>query len=132
MDDGSSASFFLTALDARCLDDGSWVVQAPLRYRSALLNCIVEVPAGFRTDFASVPRVPIVYMAWGDRAHHEAVIHDYLYRIDSAPFVARSVADRVFLEAMCARGKSCGVRWPMYLGVRLGGWTAYHRKRVAE
>ena len=121
---------FLTALDVCCLDDGLWRLDAPLVYESDELACIVEVPAGFVTDFASVPRVPFVYMLWGDRAHHEAVIHDYLYRIDSAPVVVRERADAVFLEAMQCRGKSCFVCRPMYLGVRLGGGNSYHQRRV--
>jgi hypothetical protein len=136
---------FLTELDVRCLDDGYWKLEAPLRYASDILGhvgrtpegftiavpCIITVPAGFLTDFASVPRVPIVFWFWGDRAHREAVLHDYLYRVDSDPVVERSRADRAFLEAMGSRGKSWGVRWPMYLGVRIGGGAAYHRKYVA-
>lgn len=122
---------FFSELDVRCLDDGSWRLDSPLRYGSALLGCFIEVPAGFETDFASVPRVPIAYWCWGDRAHREAVIHDYLYRIDSVPVVTRGEADAVFMEAMRCRGKSAAVRWPMYLGVRAGGWTAYHKRRVS-
>jgi len=123
---------FLTELDVRCLDDGLWRLDAPLIYASDVLDATVIVPPGFTTDFASVPRVPIAYWFWGDRAHREAVIHDYLYRSDSVPVVPRELADDVFEEAMCCRGKSCGVRWPMFWGVRLGGWTAYHKKRVGD
>jgi hypothetical protein len=121
---------FLTVLKAQCVEDGAWVLDSPLLYESDVLGCQIYVPRGFETDFASVPRVPIFYWFWGDRAHHEAVIHDYLYRTDSKPVVERHEADAVFLEAMIARGKSWSVRWPMYLGVRAGGWTAYHKRRV--
>ena len=121
---------FLTELYVRCEDDRFWQLYSTLRYASDILGCIVSIPSWFRTDFASVPRVPVAFWFWGDRAHREAVLHDYLYRIDSDPVVARSVADRVFLESMISRGKGRGVRWPMYLGVRIGGGSAYHRKRV--
>ena len=124
---------FITSLDARLKDDSDliWVIDVPLVYESDIVG-EVEVPEGFETDFASVPRVPIAFMLFGNRAHHEAVIHDYLYRIDSAPEVSYSQANNVFLEAMKVRGKSFGVRYAMYWGVVLGGWTAYHKKKVSD
>jgi len=125
-------SKFLTDLDARLKDDDCiWVLDSPLVYESDLLGK-VEVPAGFETDFASVPRVPIAYMMFGDRAHREAVLHDYLYRIDSVPQATYSQANEVFYEAMELRGKGWFVRHAMWLGVVLGGWTAYHKKNVKD
>ena len=124
-------SKFLTFLDCRLSDDESfWILNKPLFYKSAYLNTVICVPTGFETDFASVPRIPIVYACFGDRAHHEAVIHDALYRIDSSPVVSREDADKVFLEAMKVRGKPKWIRWSMYLGVRLGGFGSYHKKKV--
>lgn len=119
---------FLTDLDAR-LKSGSdtvWVLKSSLVYGD------IEVKEGFETDFASVPRVPLFYALFGDKAHREAVLHDYLYRSDSLPLVTRKQADNIFLEAMKARGKSYFVRYGMYWGVRAGGWTAYHKKMVAD
>lgn len=122
---------FLTRLECYSLgDDSTWTLTTPLIYASEHLNKTITVPACFDTDLASVPRIPIVYMCWGARAHHESVLHDYLYRTDSAPIVSRETADRVFLEAMEVRGKPRRIRWPMYCGVRLGGWTAYHKRTV--
>jgi len=71
-------------------------------------------------------------MLFGDRAHRESVIHDYLYRTDSVPQATYSQANNVFLEAMRVRGKGYFVRYAMYWGVVLGGWTAYHKKRVKD
>ena len=122
---------FLTELDVRCVNDGVWILDAPLRYESDVVG-FIEVPTGFQTDFASVPRIPIAYMMFGDRAHRESVLHDYLYRIDSIPVVERSQADDVFFEAMKECGKGFFVRYAMYWGVRFGGWTAYHKKMVID
>jgi len=128
----SSTPEFLTDLEARLKNDDSiWILDAPLVYDSAILGRI-EVPAGFETDFASVPRVPIAYTLFGDRAHREAVIHDYLYRIDSVPQATFGQANDVFLEAMKCRGKSWFVRTMMYLGVCLGGCACYHKKKVND
>jgi len=142
-------SGFLTDLDVRLKEgsDGIWQVVSPLKYWSALLNCQIVVPpwfetavpdtagpepAFFETDFASVPRVPFVYDAWGARAHREATLHDYLYRCDSIPVATYSQANRVFLEAMTSTGKRWCIRYPMYLGVVIGGWTAYHKHKVQD
>lgn len=122
---------FLTELDTREVTDKVRMLLAPLIYESDLVGRIV-VPERFFTDFASVPRIPIVFMLWGDRAHREAVIHDYLYRIDSSPAVSCSMANKVFNEVMVCRGKERKVRLPMYWGVVLGGWTAHHKRTVAD
>lgn len=125
-------SNFLTELDAKLKDDDIvWVIQSDLLYDSDLIGKIC-VPAGFETDFASVPRIPIAYTLFGDRAHRESAIHDYLYRIDSFPVVERSQADDVFLEAMEVRGKGFFVRRMMWLGVRAGGFTSYHQRKVGD
>jgi hypothetical protein len=113
------------------MDDEFFCLERPLLDRSDILRSlnnpefpdgVLTIPAGFVTDFSSVPRVPIVYMLFGDRAHHESVPHDYLYQTH---LVSKSVADRVFLEAMQSRGKSAFIRNSMYLGVVLGGGSSY-------
>lgn len=123
---------FLTNLVGHLHPDNEtiWILDEPLEYFSTLLNTVVVVPKGFNTDFASVPRVPIIYTLWGDRAHREAVIHDYLYRIDCRPNVSVSEANDVFSEAMKERGKPWWVRWPMYWGVCLAGNSSYHKRNV--
>ena len=123
---------FLTDLDARLKDDDKiWVIDFPLIYIPDILGKII-VPLGFETDFSSVPRIPIVYMLFGDRAHRESVVHDFLYRKDALPAATREQADDVFLEAMKCRGKGFFVRYAMYWGVRSGGWTAYHKRKIGR
>jgi hypothetical protein len=126
-------SKFLTELDARLKDDDKiWILDSPLVYQSALLDTVINIPMGFETDFASVPRVPIAYWLFGDRAHREAVLHDYLYRIDSVPVVTFGQANDVFLEAMKVRGKGLFVRYAMYWGVVIGGYFSYHKRKVGD
>jgi hypothetical protein len=125
-------SKFLTGLDARLTDkDSVWILDKSLVYESDLVG-IVEVPEGFYTDLASVPRIPIAYEAFGGRAHREAIIHDYLYRIDSRPVVSFMTANKVFLEAMKVRGKGFFTRHAMYLGVCAGGIFSFHKKNVMD
>lgn len=126
-------SRFVSDLETKLINDDSvWELIRPLTYWSDYLQCNVEVPAGFKTDFASVPRVPIAYTLFGDRAHREAVIHDYLFRKDSIPKVSFMDANIVFLEAMTLRGKSPFVRYSMFLGVCLGSIFCFHKKKVKD
>ena len=122
---------FLTELDVEChpKNESLWIVQRPMGYYSDLLKWEVWVPTGFVTDLASVPRVPVLFWFWGGRAHREAVLHDYLYRIDSEPCVSFMDANRVFLEAMKSRRKNIFVRWFMFAGVCFA-LPQYHQKTV--
>ncbi len=103
-------------------------LEAPLVYDSG--ERVITVPAGFETDLASVPRLPIVYMMWGDRAHRESVLHDYLYRIDSVTDLPRADCDALFRQAMISRGNPWWIYQPMYWGVWLWGWTGYKKVPV--
>ena len=125
-------SGFLDCLDFHLQLDSDviGVLDSPLRYWSAMLDCMVELPVGFESDGSSVPRIPFVYIRLGSRSPREGWLHDYLYRTDSVPVVSRPVADAVFKEAMTARGKPVDVRWMMWIGVRIGGWLWYHKRSV--
>ena len=116
-------SEFITDLDCKNIDDTKWELLSTLQYRSQRLGRVVAVPAGFVTDFASVPRVPVVYTAFGNRAHRESVVHDYLYQTH---LVTKATADRIFFEAMGARGKKWWIRLAMYMGVVVAGHNSYN------
>jgi hypothetical protein len=56
-----------------------------------LNGCKVAVlPFGMESDLASVPRVPIVFLMWGDRAHRESFLHDGGYRSDFFIYVFKT------------------------------------------
>lgn len=122
---------FKSELYIKCISDKVWMLTEPLIFESDILGTIT-VPAGFYTDFASVPRVPIFYLLYGDMAHRESVLHDYGYRKDSSPCGTFMQWNRVFLEAMYDRGKPFYVRYVMYLGVVLGGLVFWHKRNVYD
>lgn len=117
---------FLTELELceaeASVDDGRWTTCTPLVYSSSVAGRILTVPAGFKTDLASVPRLPVVYLLCGGRANKPAVLHDWLYSSGTLP---RDVCDAVFLEAMGVVGVPWVYRKLMYAGVRLGGASHY-------
>lgn len=129
---GNKSPAFLTDLDVRLKDDDTvWVVNSPLEYYSPLVG-LISVPAGFETDFASVPRVPVAFWFYGNRAHREGVIHDYLFRSDSVPSVRFNIANEVFLEAMECRKKPWYVRYPMYSAVCAFSYPCFHKRKVGD
>lgn len=119
-------SRFLTDLDIRLVDEmaGRYKLLAGLVYRSDLLRDEIAVPAGFVTDFASVPRLPFVYMVVGGKGQRAAVVHDWLYTTHQ---VTRKQADAVLAEALRVCGYRDLVVKAFYGGTRLGGgshWDA--------
>lgn len=116
-------SRFLSDLDCRCIDDSYWLLLNPLIYSSHIFGGIITAPTDFRTDLASVPRVPFAYEAFGGRAHKAAVIHDFLYQHH---LVSKHRADRIFLEAMKVCKIKLWVRYGMYFGVMFGGQSSYN------
>jgi hypothetical protein len=113
---------FKSPLMVKYQSDSSWLLVDDFIFKSRLCEFPIVVPAGFETDFASVPRIPLAYLLAGDCAHEAAVIHDYLYRTGKAD---RKTADEVFLEAMEAQGIGAWRRYGMYWAVRLFGGSAY-------
>lgn len=105
-------------------------------FRSPSLG-LVEVEAGFDTDYASVPRILWnLYPPDGDYTP-AAVIHDALYwhqatREHGGFPITRAEADTVFLEAMEALGIPLVRRRLLYRAVRVGGGFAWAANAAAQ
>lgn len=112
----------LYLVDADDMDTGKWFLFAPLVYESKVAGRVITVPAGFPTDLASTPRIPLIYEACGNIAVRAAVVHDYLY---TSGRESRAVADAVLREAAAITGVSWWRRWAMWAGVRVGGSSHY-------
>jgi len=85
----------------------------------------ITVPAGFETDYASVPRL-FWHLLPHDECAEAAVVHDWLY---SHPDVDRHLADTILRLAMALTGKPKLMQWCFYLAVRFGGrWARKTRK----
>lgn len=126
---------YLTDLDCRLVDEARDLhrLLAPFVFESAIVGR-VEVPAGFLTDFASVPRLPFAYVVVGGKGKRAAVIHDWLYSgglVNGQP-VDRKTADRVFAEALKASGYGFLVENLMYAGVRVGGGSRFEAPNVPQ
>lgn len=116
---------FLTPLEVRlCSEEANeWELTSPLIYESLDVGLIV-VPTGFRTNFASVPRLPFIYWVLGGLAIEAAVLHDFLYTephsTGTGRRVTRAEADRVLLNTARESLGYCRA-WALYAGVRMAG-----------
>lgn len=117
---------FLTKL--RFEDNGGlpFTILEPLVYASDTLDRVIEVPSGFKTDLASIPRLLWNILPPFGRYDAAAVIHDYLYATNG---VTRGQADSVLREAMDSLDVNALVADVIYAGVRVGGWVPWKRYR---
>lgn len=113
---------FPTPLQAELQTDRkTWRLLSPFSYIDPEQGAIT-VPAGFETDFASVPRVPLLFDLLGAYGHAAAVLHDWLYRQGTLP---REDADRVFYNALRSSGIARWRTWLLWGGARIGGRSSY-------
>ena len=86
----------------------------------------IDVPVGFLTDFASIPR-PLWWLLprWG-KYGNAAVVHDFCYWMQQ---YSRRRADYIFLEAMRVLGVKKVAQIAIYVSVRLFGAFAWCRNR---
>lgn len=97
---------------------GIWELITPLTFYSDLLGKAIVAPQGFRTDFCSVPRVPIAFDMLGNRARKSGTIHDYLY---TTHITTREMADEILREMLVLNGVDEDEAQMFYVAVRVGG-----------
>ena len=113
-------------------DNGEWELLTDLIYignRDQFL-----VPKGFKTDFASIPRIVNSIVPKNGRHDGAAIVHDYLYREQPrvAPAmnpITRLDSDRIFRRIMKELGVGIIRRNLIYRAVRLGGGFSWAKSR---
>lgn len=94
-----------------------WRLEQPLEYQGR--DDTFLVPAGFETDFASVPRALVwLIPAYGDYTR-AAILHDYLLT-ERLGEISSTDIDGIFRRVLQELGTSFGRRWLMWAGVRWG------------
>ena len=131
-------SAFTSKLNVQYVDGEYWILLSPFSYDVGKVSSgeTVFVHAGFKTDFASIPRWawPVMGHPAGDHGK-AAVIHDYLYRYPVAGVDkprSRRRCDQIFLEGLVVLGVGWWKRSAMYFAVRVGGSGAWKKWRKAE
>lgn len=122
---------FLDPLELEYIDGHNWKITQPFEYETKVLKgkCVlIVVPAGFITDFASIPRGLWNILPPTGKYGKAAVIHDYLYRGGMLGVFNRGQVDSIFKEAMAVLGVGVFKRNVMYAAVRSFGWAAWKGK----
>lgn len=101
----------------------------PLAFYSAELDRTIVVPAGFTTDWGSVPR-SLEWVVSGEDSTlvPGSIIHDYVYRNRGnipGGRLTRKQADLLLVECMATLGAGWAKRNAVYAGVRAGGWATW-------
>lgn len=107
-------------------------------YRRLLLPLVFELPkvykyhyivapAGFLTDYASIPTIiPRWWLDGDDKYVREAaVIHDFIYSKDSFYALTREECDKIFLLGLKVLGCPWYKAYSAYAAVRLLGKSRY-------
>ena len=125
-------SSFTTDIAVWLKDGRRWCLVFPFTYHqgSKRSNRVIKVPAGFDTDFASIPKF-LWFLPYWAKFSKASVLHDYLYRTQDR---SRKEADLIFLEAMLVawRKHKLGniLAQIEYQAVRIFGWAAWKGKEV--
>jgi len=122
---------FLGDLAVKLITDdesGLWELTAPLSFTSVVAGCTITAPAGHRTDFCSVPRVPLAYEMLANRARKAGTLHDRLYITHELP---REVADQVLREMLLQDGVGEFEAQEFFAAVRMFGGSHWGPDPVA-
>ena len=117
-------SYFTPLIVVPLADGKRWKLHEGFtyRYRVGKDTFIIQVPAGFVTDFASVPRIfQSIIPSWG-KFGKASVLHDFCYSIN---FNSRRWSDIMFRKAMIASGTPTWKVNLMYWAVRVAGGFAW-------
>lgn len=113
-------SKFCLPLALEYLDGRSWRLLSAFTFGSVTYQGVIAIPAGFETDFASIPRVLWAVLPPTGPYGKAVLVHDAIYRTP-AILCSRREGDRVLLEAMEELGVGWWTRQIIYRGVRFGG-----------
>lgn len=111
----------MKTLDFRWLQGGKVIETSE---NIALAKHNLFIPAGFRSDGASIPRCLHWYARPFGEALYAAVVHDFCYRTHAKPKV---LADSIFYELLLESGMNKYKAWSMYMAVKLFGHRAYKK-----
>ena len=106
---------------------------SPLHYQPKWGE-MITVPAGYITDFASVPRIFwSIFPPYDPYYGAPAIIHDFGYStkgtfLKEGQHKTRKEVDDLFLEAMQVQETPNWKSATMYLSVRVAGWYVWNRK----
>ena len=105
------------------------ILTTPLIYLDQEKNLYIEVPAGFKTDFNSVPRgLWNVFPPW--QYPEAGVVHDWLYKAPGS--FSRGDCDDIHRRILDILGCSWIKRQGAWLVLRSAGWKPWNSYRSKD
>lgn len=103
-----------------------WRLNAPLVWCDPQFGPL-EVPAGFITDLASIPRLfrNLPFLDPNGISRRPATMHDWLYGSPEGRARGKQFADDFLRAALRAEGASASVAQTFYLAVHWGGQSSW-------
>lgn len=124
---GRATPNFPLPLDLRYLGGRRWKLIAPFAYVERDIR--LDIPEDFVTDFNSIPRG--LWNILPPTEYGEAgVIHDWVYQFPAGR--SRSQCDDLHGRVLKLLGAPRWKRRAIRFGLRIGGWHAWRRHRLAE
>ncbi|EDV0418050.1 DUF1353 domain-containing protein [Salmonella enterica subsp. enterica] len=119
-------SRFTTPAILEMLGHYNWRVYKPFAfYLSDDESDVIEVPAGFITDLATIPHIFWILLPPDGKYAKAAIIHDYMY---ATALRTKKEADKIFLDGMTVLGVPRWKRTIMYYAVRIFGRGMYRKE----
>lgn len=116
------------------VDYEDWYLVRDLTYPILDSDSEITVPAGFVTDYASVPHALCLLLPKDGRYSRPAIIHDFLYWSGDA-VCTREQADQIMYLAMAEQGVDCNTRNEIYGALATFGsfaWQSNADERAAS
>ena len=107
-------------------DNREFALVEPMAYEIGASGVPIQVPAGFVTDYASIPREFWSLLSPHGRYSRAAVVHDFLYW---SQLCSQLQADNLFMIAMKESQVPWTERTAIYEAVRLRGHGAWEENR---
>jgi len=124
-------SQFTTPLVADKISEKYWILKEAFEYHIGTYPSeeVIKVPAGFITDFASIPKIFWSVLPPDGPYAKAAVVHDYCYRTGC---YSKWKSDLIFLEGMRVLQVAKWKRRTMFTAVVLFGWFAWYKRRIEQ
>jgi len=101
-----------------------------LNYYSSLVDEMITVSIGFKTDLGSIPS----FLQWlfpkDGKAVLAYILHDYLYKIEYKK--NRDLCDDILKEAMKVLETTSWRRYGVRAGLKVGGWHSWNKHRKLD
>jgi Protein of unknown function (DUF1353) len=124
---------FVTPLFVEHVSDAVDMLHEP--FMATADDVLITVPKGFASDYASVPKLPVLFEVLGGIGKLAALLHDFLYSSVCAPglrLLGRAWADDVFYYALLEQGIARWKAWLMWMAVRSAGWAFFQILTATE